>query len=54
MTSKDGDAYTYGENGAGPHAVTAIGDNTYTYDANGNMTSVRKQAVLPLPDRQPR
>jgi RHS repeat-associated protein len=38
MTSKDGVAYTYGENGAGPHAVTSIGDNIYTYDANGNMT----------------
>jgi RHS repeat-associated protein len=44
MTSKDGTAYTYGENGAGPHAVTTIGDNTYTYDSNGNMTS-RPEAV---------
>lgn len=30
--------YTYGGT-AGPHAVTAAGGNTYTYDANGNMTS---------------
>ncbi|MEW6536816.1 MAG: RHS repeat-associated core domain-containing protein [Candidatus Auribacterota bacterium] len=33
--------YTYGENGAGPHAVTSTSgvlNNTYTYDANGNMT----------------
>lgn len=31
--------YIYGENGAGPHAVTKAGANTYTYDANGNMTA---------------
>ena len=30
---------TYGENGAGPHAVTTAGTNTYTYDDNGNMLS---------------
>ncbi len=29
--------YFYGENGAGPHAVTTAGGNSYTYDANGNM-----------------
>jgi hypothetical protein len=37
ITSKNGDSYTYGENGAGPHAVTKVGLATYTYDANGNM-----------------
>ncbi|MGS2717857.1 RHS repeat domain-containing protein [Eionea flava] len=31
--------YTYGQNGAGPHAVTQAGDNAYQYDANGNMRS---------------
>ena len=31
--------YTYGESGAGPHAVTTAGPNTYTYDTNGNMMS---------------
>ncbi len=33
--------YTYGENGAGPHAVTSTSgllNNTYNYDQNGNMT----------------
>jgi RHS repeat-associated protein len=32
---------TYGENGAGPHAVTAAPEAgiTYTYDANGNISS---------------
>lgn len=28
--------YTYGENGAGPHAATRAGDATYHYDNNGN------------------
>jgi RHS repeat-associated protein len=42
MTSMDGDTYTYGEDGAGPHAVTSIGDNIYTYDANGNMTACQE------------
>lgn len=36
-------SYTYGENGAGPHAVTAVsaGSQTarYGYDANGNLVS---------------
>jgi len=32
-------SYTYGENGAGPHAVTTAGANAYAYDANGNMVS---------------
>lgn len=38
-----GDAYTYGANGAGPHAVTQVKNGatvltSYSYDANGNMT----------------
>lgn len=28
--------YKYGENGAGPHAVTSAGDDKYRYDNNGN------------------
>ena len=37
ITNKsDVGSYTYGENGAGPHAVTTAGANTYTYDPNGN------------------
>jgi RHS repeat-associated protein len=40
ITSKsDVGAYTYGQNGAGPHAVTAAGGNSYHYDADGNMVS---------------
>jgi len=31
--------YAYGQNGAGPYAVTTAGGNTYNYDRNGNMTS---------------
>ncbi len=42
MTHKsDVGDYTYGENGAGPHAVTRTSGTlnaSYTYDANGNMT----------------
>ena len=49
ITSKsDVGHYRYGENGAGPHAVTSIsGDenNQFTYDANGNQT----QAVMDTP-----
>ena len=29
----------YGENGAGPHALTSAGDVTYRYDANGNLVN---------------
>ena len=42
ITSKTGvGSYTYGQNGAGMHAVThtSIGNISYQYDANGNMTS---------------
>ncbi len=38
ITLKDGLTYTYGANGAGPHAVSSTSDGVnYTYDANGNM-----------------
>ncbi|WP_282611298.1 polymorphic toxin-type HINT domain-containing protein [Pelagibius sp. Alg239-R121] len=40
ITNKsDVGAYLYGQNGAGPHAVTTAGSNTYTYDLNGSMIS---------------
>ena len=39
LTSKAGVAYTYGQNGAGPHAVTTAGTDTFAYDANGNQTT---------------
>ena len=32
-------SYRYGENNAGPHAVTQAGTRNYTYDVNGNMVS---------------
>jgi RHS repeat-associated protein len=32
-------SYTYGQNGAGPHAVTTAGSASYAYDANGDMVS---------------
>ena len=39
LKSKTGvGSYTYGQNGAGPHAVTAVGGLRYRYDANGNQT----------------
>jgi RHS repeat-associated protein len=39
ILQKDGLAYTYGQNGAGPHAVTSLSDgSTMNYDANGCMT----------------
>lgn len=38
ITSKTGVGnYTYGQAGAGPHAVTTAGSTSYTYDANGSM-----------------
>jgi RHS repeat-associated protein len=38
ITSKsDVGSYSYGANGAGPHAVTSAGSNSYTYDDAGNM-----------------
>ena len=39
MTQKDGVYYVYGEEGAGPHAVTSLSDgSSFEYDENGNMT----------------
>ena len=42
ITNKsDVGAYTYAEtNYANPHAVTSVGDTTYTYDNNGNVTAI--------------
>ena len=38
IASKTGiGSYTYGQNGAGPHAVTSAGGISYLYDANGNL-----------------
>jgi len=42
VSKSDVGTYTYGQNGAGPHAVTqtfGIRNNTYSYDANGNQVS---------------
>ncbi len=33
--------FSYGKNGAGPHAVTAANGLVYSYDQNGNMTSAK-------------
>ncbi|MFC2018020.1 RHS repeat-associated core domain-containing protein [Chloroflexota bacterium] len=38
----NGTSYTYGTK---PHAVTAVGSTSYTYDANGNMTSRGSQDI---------
>jgi len=49
ITSRSGvGSYFYGENGAGPHAVTSIDgskDLTFAYDANGNLTI--KAQIIP-------
>ncbi|MES1945527.1 hypothetical protein PC39_15469 [Salinisphaera sp. PC39] len=49
ITSKSGvGSYTYGQNNAGPHAVTEITGNrgaTYSYDANGNMTQGNSRSL---------
>ncbi len=38
-TRTDTGTYTYGQNGAGPHAVTTIGSSySFDYDGNGNIT----------------
>jgi RHS repeat-associated protein len=48
-TKSDVGLYSYGENGAGPHAVTSIAGlraGTYRYDANGNLV-LRSPTVAP-------
>ncbi len=43
ITKKDEKIYSYGENGAGPHAVTSLSDGTvFSYDANGNMSQMQE------------
>ncbi len=47
ITSKEGVSYTYAQNGAGPHAVTALSDGTaMTYDTNGNMITKNKAGII--------
>ncbi len=45
--------YLYGQNGAGPHAVTTAGSNSYSYDANGGMTSGAGRTVAWTSFRKP-
>ncbi|MES1944210.1 hypothetical protein PC39_08844 [Salinisphaera sp. PC39] len=49
ITSKSSvGSYTYGQNNAGPHAVTQVTGNrgaTYSYDANGNMTQGNSRSL---------
>jgi len=46
ITEKDGLTYTYGENGAGPHAVTSLSDgSSFSYDENGNMSRMIKDSI---------
>ena len=53
ITAKsDVGTYTYGENGAGPHAVTSLvgpKGGTYRYDASGNLTRRQKLFMPGLP-----
>jgi len=45
ILEKDGVAYNYGENGAGPHAVTSGNNGTViSYDENGNMLAKDSKA----------
>ncbi len=47
ILQKDGLTYTYGQNGAGKHAVTALSDGTtFTYDVNGNMMTRTKAGMM--------
>ncbi|MCA9398380.1 MAG: hypothetical protein KC618_01440, partial [Candidatus Omnitrophica bacterium] len=46
IEEKDGLTYTYGENEAGPHAVTSLSDgSTFNYDDNGNMTAMNRGGI---------
>ncbi len=45
ITNKGNLSYTYAQNGAGPHAVTAVSDGSaMTYDNNGNMATYQTTA----------
>ncbi|MFA5088126.1 MAG: FG-GAP-like repeat-containing protein [Candidatus Omnitrophota bacterium] len=47
ILEKDGLTYTYGERGAGPHAVTSLSDGTtFDYDQNGNTAAMIKGGVF--------
>ena len=46
IDTKNDIVYTYGENGAGPHAVTTVGSTGYDYDANGNMITRAGQTII--------
>jgi RHS repeat-associated protein len=51
ISKSDVGTYTYGENGAGPHAVTSIigpRPATYSYDANGNLTQRQRLGSVNL------
>ncbi len=41
-----GGTYSYGLNGAGPHAVSLAGGKEYLYDANGQLTTRRDPVTL--------
>jgi RHS repeat-associated protein len=46
ITSKNGVTYTYSGINVGPHAVTSTSNGkNFTYDANGNMTSVTESGI---------
>lgn len=50
-------SYNYGENGAGPHAVTSIAGvrpNSYSYDANGNRIASQEGSVSYTSFNKPR
>jgi len=58
VDKSDVGTYSYGENGAGPHAVTSITFNnrteTLSYDANGNMTAGRARTIAWTPFNKPK
>ncbi len=54
LTSKTGvGSYSYGAGGAGPHAATTVGTDTYQYDAAGNMTQGGGRNVIYTTFRKP-